>query len=48
MVEEATKVLEAIVDESWLPWVECLIPNISCQFRAEAEAKARVEQDRKV
>ena len=29
MVDEATKVLEAIANESWLPWVECLVPNVA-------------------
>ena len=48
MVEEATKVLEAVADESWLPWVECLIPNVSRWFKVEAEVKAQVEQDCKV
>ena len=33
MVEEATKVLETVVDELWLPWVEHLIPNISRHLR---------------
>ena len=39
---------EAIADKSWLPWVECLIPNVSHQLREVAEAKAQVEQDCKV
>ena len=30
MVDEATTVLEAIANESWLPWVEHLIPNVAC------------------
>ena len=48
MVNEATKALEAVVDESWVPWVHHLIPNISCRVRAEVEAKAREEQDHKI
>ena len=48
MVDKATKVLEAIADKSWAPWAEWLIPNISCQFRVEAEAKAQAEQDHKL
>ena len=40
MVDEATKVLEAVVDKSWVPWVDCLIPNISHQARVEVDAKA--------
>ena len=48
MVNEATKVLKAVADELWVPWAEWLIPNISCQFRVEAEAKAWAEQDHKV
>ena len=48
MVDEATKVLEAIADESWVPWAERLVPNMACQVRAEAEARAREEHDRKL
>ena len=48
MVDEATKVLEAVVDESWVLWAEHLIPNISCWAKAEAEAKAWDEQDCKL
>ena len=48
MVDEATKVLEAIADESWVLWAEHLIPIVSCWFRAEAEAKAQAEQDCKL
>ena len=29
MVDEATKVLEAIANESWLLWVERLVPNVA-------------------
>ena len=45
MVEEATKVLETVVDELWLLWVERLIPNISHHLRVEVEAKAQEEQN---
>ena len=48
MVDKATKVLEAVADELWVPWAKHLVPNVSCRFRAEAEAKARDEQDRKL
>ena len=48
MVDEATKVLEAIGDESWALWVDRLIPNISCWVREEAEARAQEEQDCKI
>ena len=46
MVDEATKVLEAVANESWLPWAEHLFPNVARQVRAEAEA--RVEHDCKL
>ena len=48
MVDKATKVLEAVADELWVPWAKHLVPNVSCRFRAEAEAKAWDEQDRKL
>ena len=48
MVDKATKVLEAVADELWVPWVEQLIPNISHRFRAEAEVRAQAEQDCKL
>ena len=48
MVDEATKVLEAVVDESWVSWANHLIPNISHQAKAEAEVRAQEEQDRKI
>ena len=46
VVEQMVK--EAVADKSWLPWVECLIPNVSHQLRAVAEVKAQAEQDCKV
>ena len=48
MVDEATKVLEAIANESWLPWVECLVPNVARRVRAEAETRAREEHNQKL
>ena len=48
MVDKATKVLEAIADKSWVPWVERLIPNISHRFRVEAEVRAQAELDHKL
>ena len=45
MVKDATKVLEDVMDESWVPWVGCLIPNVVCQARAAAEARSREEHD---
>ena len=29
MVEDTTRVLKVVVDESWVPRVHCLIPNMS-------------------
>ena len=45
MVEDATRVLEVVVDELWVLWVAHLIPNVACQVRAEAEARAWEEHD---
>ena len=48
MVEDATKVLEDVADESWVPWVGHLIPTVVCQVREEMEARAREEYDLKL
>ena len=48
MVDEATKVLKAVVDESWVPWAGHLIPNISHWVRAEVEARAQEAHDCKI
>ena len=48
IVEDTTEVLEEVVDESWVPWAGCLVPNIVCQVRAVAEARSREERDREV
>ena len=48
MVKDATKVLKDVVDELWVPWVGCLIPNIVCQVRAAAEARSQEERDHEV
>ena len=45
IIEDATEALEAIADESWIPWVARLVPNMACRVREEAEAKAREEHD---
>ena len=48
IIEDATRALEVVVDESWIPWAGCLIPNMICRVRAEAEARAREEHDQKL
>ena len=48
MVKDATKVLEEVADESWVPWAGRLIPNVVRQVRAAAEARSREERDREV
>ena len=45
MINEATVVMEAVANESWLPWAERLIPNVAHQVRAEVEARAWEEHD---
>ena len=48
MVKDATKVLEDIVDESWVPWAGRIIPNVVCRVRQETEVRAREEAKRVV
>ena len=48
LVDEATKALEAIADESWVPWASRLIPNMACQVREAAEEKLHEENDHKI
>ena len=47
IVEDATKALEAIADESWILWVAHLVPNVAHRVREEAKARAWEEHDRK-
>ena len=48
MVEDATKVLEDVADELWVPWAGRLIPTIVRRVREETEARAREEAKRVV
>ena len=48
MVEDATKVLEDVADELWVPWAGRLIPAIVRRVREETEARAREDYDRKL
>ena len=48
MVKDATKVLEEVADELWVPWAGHLIPNVVRQVRAAVEARSREERDREV
>ena len=43
IVEDTTRALEVIADESWIPWVGHLVPNVAHRVRAEAEARAQEE-----
>ena len=43
MVNDTTKVLEDVADESWVPWAGCLIPTVVCRVREEMEVRAREE-----
>ena len=47
MVDTATK-LEAVADKSWVPWADCLIPNVSHWVRVEAEARVHEEHNRQI
>ena len=48
MVDEATKALEAVADKSWVPWADCLIPNVSHWVRVEAEARVHEEHNHQI
>ena len=48
IMDDATKALEDVVDESWIPWVARLVPNVAHQVRVEAEARAQEEQSHKL
>ena len=48
IVQDATRALEAIADELWIPWVARLIPNMAHRVRVEAEARAWEEQSCKL
>ena len=48
IVEDATEVLEAIADKSWLPWVTRLIPKVASRVWAEAKARVREAHDRQL
>ena len=48
MVEDATKVLEDVADESWVPWVGRLIPTVVRRVREETEVRAREEYNQKL
>ena len=48
IVEDATEALEAVADESWIPWAGRLLPNMVRRVKAEAETRAREEHDRKI
>ena len=48
IVEDATEALEAVADESWIPWAGRFLPNMVRRVKAEAEARAREDHDRKL
>ena len=48
MVDEATKVLEAVADKLWVSWANHLIPNVSHWVKVEAVVRAWDEQDCKI
>ena len=48
MVKDTTKVLEDVADESWVPWVGHIIPNVVRRVRQETEVRAQEEYDRKL
>ena len=43
MVDEATAVLEAVADDSWITWGTWVIPNVVTQMRVEEEVRAWME-----
>ena len=48
MVQDATKVLEDVADESWVPWAGRIIPNVVHRVKQETEVRAREEHGRKL
>ena len=48
IIEDATEVLKAVADESWIPWVTHLIPKVASQVRAEAKARAWEDHNRQL
>ena len=48
LVDEATKVLEAVADKSWVLWASRLVPNMAHRVREAAEQKVREENDCKI
>ena len=48
MVKDASKVLEDVADESWVPWAGRIIPNVVRRVRQETEARAREEYNWKL
>ena len=45
MVEDVTSALEAMADKSWVPWVDCLVPNVAHLVQVEVEAKVHEEHN---
>ena len=45
IIKDTTEALKAITDKSWILWVACLIPNVVCRAREEAEARAWEEHN---
>ena len=48
MLEEATGILEAVADKSWVLWAEWVIPNMVFQMREQAEVRHCKEHTKKV
>ena len=48
IVEDATEALEAVADESWIPWAGRLLPKMVRRVKAEVEARAWEEHDWKI
>ena len=48
IVQDTTRVLEAVADESWISWAARLVLKVAHRVRVEAEARAWEEQSRKL
>ena len=48
IVDEATRTIKAVADDTWASWAGRLVPNIACHIREEMEAKDREEKKRKI
>lgn len=47
MVDEAVRMIETVVDNTWVTWVGRLVPNFAHRLREEADVRDHKEKERK-